>query len=105
MDGRFSKLEDIRSLPNILNSKNASEAFFKYNSKAAKKILAVEDITPDSLKDVPYEVLAKELVKRMNEFQMNEILYLRTDAAYEEKLNVLKDVIESVQLVIDEVGK
>ena len=105
LDGRFSKLEDIRSLPNILNSKKASEAFFKYNSKAAKKILAVEDITPDSLKDVPYEVLAKELVKRMNEFQMNEILYLRTDAAYEEKLNVLKDVIDSVQLVVDEVGK
>lgn len=105
LDGRFSKLEDIRSLPNILNSKKASEAFFKYNSKAAKKILAVEDITPDSLKDVPYEVLAKELVKRMNEFQMNEILYLRTDSAYEEKLNVLKDVIESVQLVVDEVGK
>lgn len=30
---------------------------------------------------------------------------MRTDSAYEEKLNVLKDVIESVQLVVDEVGK
>ena len=29
-------------------------------SKAAKKILAVEDISPDSLKDIPYEMLAKE---------------------------------------------
>lgn len=105
VEGRFSKLEDVRSLPAILNSKKASEVFFRFDSKAAKKILAIEDISPDSLKDVPYEMLAKELVKRMNEFQMQEILYLRSDAEYEPKLNVLKDVVESVQLVIDEVEK
>lgn len=105
VEGRFSKLEDVRSLPAILNSKKASEVFFRFDSKSAKKILAVEDISPDSLKDVPYEMLAKELVKRMNEFQMQEILYLRSDAEYESKLNTLKDVVESVQLVIDEVEK
>lgn len=105
LDGRFSKLEDVRTLPYILNSKKASETFFKQDSKAAKKILAVEDISPDSLKDVPYEMLAKELVKRMNEFPMLEISYLRTDAAYEYKLNTLKDVIDSVQLVVDEVER
>lgn len=105
VEGRFSKLEDVRSLPAILNSKKASEVFFRFDSKLAKKILAVEDISPDSLKDVPYEMLAKELVKRMNEFQMQEILYLRSDAEYESKLNTLKDVVESVQLVIDEVEK
>lgn len=60
IDGRFSKLEDVRSLPGILNSKKASEIFFRFDSKAAKKILAVEDISPDSLKDIPYEMLAKE---------------------------------------------
>lgn len=75
IDGKFSKLEDVRSIPNILNSKKATETFFKMDSRAAKKILAVEDITSDSLKDVPYEMLAKELIKRMNEFQMQEILY------------------------------
>lgn len=105
LEGRFSKLEDVRSLPKILNSKKATEIFLKYNSQAAKKILAVEELSPDSLKDVPYEILAKELVKRMNEFQMNEILFLRTDAEYEPKINILKDVIESVQLVIDEVER
>ena len=71
------------------------------DSRAAKKILAVEDITSDSLKDVPYEMLAKELIKRMNEFQMQEILYLRLDAEYESKLNALKDVLESVQLWVN----
>lgn len=105
VDGRFSKLEDVRCIPNILNSKKATETFLKMDSCAAKKILAVEDITPDSLKDVPYEMLARELVKRMNEFQMQEILYLRSDAEYESKFNVLKDVLDSVQLVINEVKK
>ena len=105
IDGKFSKLEDVRSIPNILNSKKATETFFKMDSRAAKKILAVEDITSDSLKDVPYEMLAKELIKRMNECQMQEILYLRLDAEYESKLNVLKDVLESVQLVVNEVER
>lgn len=105
IDGKFSKLEDVRSIPNILNSKKATETFFKMDSRAAKKILAVEDITSDSLKDVPYEMLAKELIKRMNEFQMQEILYLRSDAEYESKLNTLKDVLESVQLVVNEVER
>ena len=101
---KFSKLEDVRRLPEILNSKKASEVFFKADSQAAKKILAVEEISPDSLKNVPYEILAKELIKRMNEFQITEIMYLRTDAEYEGKLEILKDVLESVQLVVDEVA-
>ena len=105
MEGKFVRLEDVRSLPNILNSKKATETFFKNNSQMAKKVLAVEDISPDSLKDVPYEILAKELVKRMNEFSIQEIMFLRTDAEYEEKLNILKDVVESVQLVVNEVEK
>lgn len=103
MDGRFSKLEDVRALPDILNSKKATGVFFSRDSKEAKKILAVEDISSDTLKDVPYDLLAKELVKRMNDFPMIEVQYLRTDAEYERKLNILKDVIDSVKLVVDEV--
>lgn len=103
MDGKFSKLEDVRSLSDILNSEKAKEVFFRYDSKEAKKILAVEDISPDSLKDVPYEIIARELIKRMNSMQMSEIVYLRTDASYEQKFNTLKDLIESVQFIVDEV--
>lgn len=103
VDEKFSKLEDVRRLPAILNSKKATDAFLKYDSESAKKILAVEEISPDSLKDVPYELLSKELIKRMNEFQMMEIMYLRTDAEYEWKLDTLKDLVEGIQLVINEV--
>lgn len=104
VDEKFSKLEDVRKLPKILNSKKATEAFFRENSNAAKKILAVEEITTDSLKDVPYELLAKELIKRMDDFQVKEIDLLRYDVDYADKLNVLRDVVDSVQFILDEVA-
>lgn len=105
VDERFTKLEDVRKLPAILNSKKASEAFFREDSKAAKKILAVEEISPDSLKDVPYEMLAKELIKRMDDFKQKEIDFLRHDVDYAGKLSTLRDVIDSVQFILNEVDR
>ena len=61
VDEKFSRLEDVRRLPQILNSKRARQAFLKHDTAAAKKILEAEDITPDSLKNVTYEMLANEL--------------------------------------------
>ena len=105
VDERFAKLEDVRRLPDILNSKKASAAFFREDSKAAKKILAVEEMSSDSLKDVPYELLAKELIKRMDDFKQKEIDLLRHDADYAGKLGALRDVIDSVQFILDEVDR
>lgn len=105
VDDKFDKLEDVRQIPKILNSKEAYKIFKRDGSKAAKKVLAVEEISPDNLKDVPYEMLAKELDKRMNELPYNEIKYLRTDAEYRYKIDVLKDVVESVQMLLEEVEK
>ncbi|WP_148410237.1 ParB N-terminal domain-containing protein [Murimonas intestini] len=105
VDEKFSKMEDVRKIPDILNSKKATAAFFREDSKAAKKILAVEEISSDSLKDVPYDLLAKELIKRMDDFKQKEIDLLRHDVDYAGKLSTLKDVIESVQFILDEVDR
>lgn len=102
VDERFTKLEDVRRLPDILNSSKATDAFFQEDSKAAKKILAVEEISSDTLKDVPYDLLAKELIKRMYDFQLKEINLLRYDADYSGKLNALRDVVGSVQFILNE---
>lgn len=59
----------------ILNSKRARQAFLKHDTAAAKKILEAEDITPDSLKNVTYEMLANELSKRM--FDIKDIKGIR----------------------------
>lgn len=105
VDGRFTRLEDVRQLPKILNSPKAADVFFKEDSKAARKILTVEEISSNTIKDVPYEMLAKELIKRMDDFKQREIDLLRHDADYAEKLNTLSNVIESVQFILDEVNR
>lgn len=88
----------------ILNSKRARQTFLKHDTAAAKKILEAEDITPDSLKNVTYEMLANELSKRMFDITHVEVLKLKTDAEYEEKLNALRKVVETVQsIVLDEI--
>lgn len=100
VDEKFSRLEDVRRLPQILNSKRARQAFLKHDTAAAKKILEAEDITPDSLKNVTYEMLANELSKRMFDITHVEVLKLKTDAEYEEKLNALRKVVETVQSIV-----
>lgn len=103
LDDKFSTLQDVRRLPDILNSKKASQAFFKNDSRLAIKILAVEEVTPDQLKDVPYEMLARELEKRMNRIEHREVCHLRDDADYSSKMDALKDVYDAVKFVIGQV--
>lgn len=73
VDEKFSRLEDVRRLPQILNSKEQGR-LLKHDTAAAKKILEAEDITPDSLKNVTYEMLANELSKRMFDITHVEVL-------------------------------
>ena len=104
VDEKFTRMEDVRRLPQILNSKKAKLAFLKYDTAAANKILEVEDVAPDTLKNVPYEMLAKELTKRIFEITHVEVIKLKTDAEYENKLNALRKVVETVQsIVLDEI--
>jgi hypothetical protein len=104
-DEKISILQDVRRIPYILNSKKATEVFLKLNSEEAKKILAIEEITPDKLKDVPYELLATELSKRMLNLTVYELNHLRDDADYSEKLKSLRNVCEDIQnLVLSEIN-
>ena len=103
LDDRFSILQDVRRLQEILKSKKASEVFLKENSREAKKILAVEEITTDKLKDVPYELLAQELAKRMAKIELREVEHLRDDSEFSEKLESLERVFDELKFVLDEV--
>ena len=103
-DEKISVLQDVRRIPDILNSKKATEAFLKLDSNEAKKILAVEEITSDKLKDVPYELLANELSKRMYDLPVRELHHLRDDADYSEKLKSLRNVYEDIHnLILSEI--
>lgn len=104
IDDRFSTLQDVRRLPEIFKSKKALEVFLKENTREAKKILAVEEISTNKLKDVPYEILAQELAKRMIDFKAREINHLRDDSDYSEKLDSLMQAYSEVKFILEEVG-
>ena len=103
VDDRFSILQDVRRLPEILRSKKALEVFLKANSREAKKILAVEEITTDRLKDVPYELLAQDLAKRMSKIELREVEHLRDDSEYLKKLESLERVFDELTFVLGEI--
>ena len=104
-DGRFSILADVRVLSDILNSKKAKDIFLKENSAEAKKMLAVESFSSNKLKDVPYDVLAKELIAKMKEISVREITHLRTDSDYQPKLQSLVNVCKEINFVLEEVHR
>jgi hypothetical protein len=103
VDERISVLADVRRIPDILKSKAATKVFLKENSVEAKKILAVEEITSDKLRDVPYEVLAQELSKRIVNMTIKELNHLRSDVEYSEKLTSLHNVADDVQFILDQI--
>lgn len=103
IDDRFSTLQDVRRLPDIFKSKKATEVFFKENTREAKKILAVEEITADKLKDIPYELLAQELAKRMLNLGIHEIHHLRNDSEYSEKLENLQEAYDEIEFILNEI--
>ncbi|MCL2061345.1 MAG: ParB N-terminal domain-containing protein [Firmicutes bacterium] len=98
--GKFSRLEHIRDLPEILNSKKAKERFLKEGSAEAIKVLAVEEVKPNSLADIPYEVLAKELSKRVVDITHLELMHLRDDAEYSDRLQSLRNVCDDIKNII-----
>lgn len=104
IDDKFSTLQDVRRLPEIFKSKKATEVFLKENTREAKKILAVEEISANRLKDVPYEIIAKELAKRMINFKVHEINHLRDDSEYSDKLDSLIQAYNEVKFILEEVG-
>lgn len=104
VDDRFTTLQDVRKLPDILKSKKATEVFLKTNTREAKKIITVEEMTVDKLKDVPYELLAKELSNRMLDMKMREISHLRDDSEYDAKRNALVQAYGDVKFILEEIG-
>lgn len=104
IDDKFSTLQDVRRLPEIFKSKKATEVFLKENTREAKKILAVEEISTNRLKDVPYEIIAQELAKRMINFKVHEINHLRDDSEYSDKLDSLIQAYNEVKFILEEVG-
>lgn len=66
--------------------------------------MAVEELSTDKLRDIPYELLAKELANRMRNIELREIHHLRSDSDYADKKESLMSVYDEIDFVLNEVN-
>lgn len=99
--GNIDTAQNIRKLPAILKNPEARKAFLKINISEAWKVLAIEEADLSSLKDVPYEVLAAELARKLRHIEYNEINNLKNDPRCSEKRETLFDLLYEFNIVID----
>lgn len=103
INGNIDTAQNVRKLPNVLKNNESKNVFVKENITEAVKILAVEELDSNSLNEIPYEILASELAKRLRNIKYQEVKSLRTDPRYEDKRTILFDVLDELIIVTDDI--
>ncbi|MBL4933209.1 ParB/RepB/Spo0J family partition protein [Clostridium paridis] len=103
INGNVDTAQNVRKLPAIIKNDEAMKVFLKSNITEAVKVLAIEEFDTNSLSEVPYEHLAVELTKRLRNIKYQEVKNLKYDPRYEEKKEILFDVLEELDAIIKEI--
>lgn len=85
INGNVDTAMNVRKLSPILKNEEATKIFLKSNISNSWKTLAVEEAEACSLKTVPYDILAAELAKRMESFELKEVESLKNDPRFDKK--------------------
>lgn len=86
-DGLIQPLNTVRMLPNILRDRRSTEVFLQSGAKDAQKFLDVPS-ADEVILDVPLEVLARELSRRVFKLDYGELQRLRSDLGTSEILAI-----------------
>lgn len=100
INGNIDTAQNVRKIPAILKNQEATATFLKLNISEAMKILAIQEIDRAPLKDIPYDILASELSKRLKVIEYKEVVRLKTDPRYDEKREILIDVLNELKDVV-----
>ncbi len=100
INGNIDTAQNVRKIPAILKNQEATAIFLKSNISEAMKILAIQEVDIAPLKDIPYDVLASELSKRLKVIEYKEVVRLKTDPRYDEKREILIDVLNELKDVV-----
>lgn len=103
INGNIDTAQNVRKLSVILKNKEALKVFLKANISEAVKVLAIEEFDSGKINDVPYEVLASELTKRLRNIKYAEIKSLKYDPEYDDKKTLLFDLLDELTDVTDEI--
>lgn len=82
IDDKIGRLENVRSIPRVLNNPKSKEVFLKENIDEALKILVAPSPT-SSLNDATLEQLAYEICKKASTVTWNYVQKLRNDTSSE----------------------
>lgn len=96
---------NVRKLPEILKNKEATKIFLKSNISNSWKTLAVEEAETTSLKTVSYDILAAELTKRLERFELKEVECLKNDPRSDKKKENLIDAYNWLKWLMEYIGE
>ncbi|HYF83754.1 MAG TPA: ParB/Srx family N-terminal domain-containing protein [Clostridia bacterium] len=103
IDGNIDTAQNVRKIPVILKSKEATKVFLEENISEAMKVLAIEEFDAGPIKDVSYGILASELTKKLRNIKYAEIRSLRFDPDYDDKKAILFDLLDELMAVAEEI--
>lgn len=105
INGNVDTAMNVRKLPAILKNPEATKIFKKTNISDAWKSLAVEEAEASSLKNVTYDVLALELAKRLECFELKEVERLKNDPRFEDKRENVTDAYNWLNWLMEYIGE
>lgn len=105
INGNVDTAMNVRKIPAILKNTEATKIFLKSNISDSWKSLAIEEAEAMSLKSVPYNVLASELAKRLESFELKEVECLRNDPRCEDKKTSVMDAFKWLEWLMDYINE
>lgn len=105
INGNIDTAMNVRKLPAIFKNVEATKIFLKSNISDSWKSLAIEEAEVMSLKSVPYNVLASELVKRLEGFELKEVECLRNDPRCEDKKTSIIDAFKWLEWLMNYINE
>jgi hypothetical protein len=93
---KLHPLDMVRQLPRILQHEKSKQVFIANGAREAIKVLdALEKPEGVSLENASLEAISKEIYKRINEIQYNEIIRLRSETNSDEK-DIIRNAMDAL---------
>ncbi|WP_394871083.1 ParB/RepB/Spo0J family partition protein [Clostridium butyricum] len=103
INGNIDSAQNVRKIPAILKNAEAKKVFLKSNVSEAIKILAVEEIDLEPLNNYSYDVLAGELIKKLQKIEYKEVDRLQHDPRYDAKKEKLIEALNELKWIVEKI--
>lgn len=103
VNGNIDNAQNVRKLPAVLAQPTAREVFLRHNISEAVKHLNVPQKNSVNLSVANIYELAVELTNKLRKIEYREVKALEYDPSYEGRKNDLRDLLEELLDLIDDI--